>query len=74
MSDGDVHRGGLGRSLWLTLHLGFALPAIAALVLSARRVRWPIAVLGVAAQLAIGACLCLYACVACGVGTGIDAL
>jgi hypothetical protein len=56
-SDGDVHGGGLGRSLWLTLHLVLALPAIAALVLSARRLHWPLAIPVVAAQLAIGACL-----------------
>jgi len=73
-SDGDVHGGGLARSTWLTLHLVFAVPAIVALVLATRRLRWPVAMLAVGAQLAMGSCLYLYVCLAYGVGAGIDFL
>lgn len=74
IADGDVHSGGLGRATWFAVHLALGALALVGLAHAARRLRWPLAILVVAAQLAVGSGIYLYACLAYGIGAGIDHL
>lgn len=72
MAEGDVHQGGFARSTFFALHTLYAVLACSGLLYAARRATWPLALLGIVAQLAIAIPLYLAACLAYGIGTGID--
>lgn len=72
VADGNVHDGGLTRSTWFALHTVFAMAALSGLVFAARRLKWSLAILVVSLQLAVGAVLYVFACLAYGIGSGID--